>query len=71
MATTYPGIAYEQQQQPRRRICSQSQNTNDGREKPSGVSRYVHAESEHALYPFSVSLGVSQMVAGAQRGRLE
>lgn len=33
MATTYPGIAYEQQQ--RRRNCSQSRNTNYEREKPS------------------------------------
>lgn len=33
MATTYPEIAYEQQ---RRRNCSQSQNTNDGKEKPWG-----------------------------------
>lgn len=38
MATTYPGIAYEQQQQQQRRNCSQSQNTNYGKEKPSGVS---------------------------------
>lgn len=35
------------------------------------IQRYIHAESEHALYPVSVSLCVGQLVAGAQCGRLE
>lgn len=35
------------------------------------VQIYIHAESEHALYPVSISLGVTQLVAGPQCGRLE
>lgn len=35
------------------------------------IHGYVHAESEHSLYPVSVGLGVHQLVAGSQRGRLK
>lgn len=35
------------------------------------IHGYVHAESEHSLYPVSVGLGVHQLVARSQRGRLK
>lgn len=35
------------------------------------VQGYIHTESEHALYPVSIGLCVSQLVAWAQRGRLK